>query len=167
MKNSRLGLIGVLAVVALAAAACGSSSSKSSDKATTTTKAAKAATESTPGCKSSTNTSKPRMTVDPCTGLADGQVVKIYGTKFTAGKTVGVTLCAATTNDAGDGCDLSAIKVGTTAADGSVTVAFPVKKVLASKAPVDCGTTVCVLSLGELVSGNAERADSVDIKFAA
>jgi hypothetical protein len=168
MKHARLVLVALVAVVALGAAACSSDSdsdSKSSDS-TTTTKA-KSETTSTPGCKSTDDTSTQRMTVDPCDGLTDGQVVKVYGTKFTPDKTVGVTLCAAETNDAGDGCDLSAIKTGTVGADGSVTIDFPVKKVLASKAPVDCGTEVCVLSVGELVAADAERADAVEIKFAA
>jgi hypothetical protein len=107
------------------------------------------------------------MTVDPCDGLTDGQVVKVYGSDFTPGKTVGVTLCSADTNDAGDGCDLGAIKTGTIGDGGSVTIDFPVKEVLASKAPVNCGTTVCVLSVGELVAADAERADSVEIKFAS
>ena len=160
MQQSKMVLAAVLAVVALSVVSCSSESSSSSDTTTTV------APRSTPGCKSKDNTSTQRMTVEPCDGLTNGQVVKVYGSNFTPGKTVAVNICSADTNNAGDGCDLGALKPGEVGTGGSLVIDYAVEQVLNSKDPVDCATKQCVLSLGELVAGDAERADSVEIEFA-
>ncbi len=171
----QIRLIAVLAVLALVAAACGSDGSKSSDSkgSTTTTTKAKGVDESSlTGCKAAapdpgTEASTPRMSVDPCEGLTDGQSVKVSAVGFTAGKTVGITECSTETDDTGSGCNLEGLITFTIGADGSGSADFPVKKGPFGKDNVVCAPpTQCLLSVGELAAGDVERADGVDINFA-
>ncbi len=62
----------------------------------------------------------PSITVDPSTGLADGQSVVVAGNGFPAGKTVYVTECSGS-NPANPVCE-QVDQHGTVAQDGSVTV---------------------------------------------
>jgi hypothetical protein len=151
-------LILVLAVATLTLAACGSSGgSKSSDttkpKATTTTRPT------------------PKATADPTTGLTEGATVTVTVTNFSAGKTLGINECA----QAGDAevgasdCALDHIKTLTVGADGTGTGTTTVTKGPIGANQHLCGTpnVRCFLSVGELVEGEAERADDIDITFAS
>ena len=159
MKQSRVLVVVASVVVALAAGSCSSDSKKSDDTTTTSTFAPR----STPGCKSTENTTEQRMTVEPCEALTDGQVVKAYVTGYAPGAEIAVTQCAAAADVSGSQCDAGALSA-TVGEGGSVVVDFPVKQVLESQTPVDCGTTACVLGVGQ--AGGADRADPVAITFA-
>src|SRR3954451_1193734 len=166
-------LLAITSVLALALAACSSDSSSgksSSDtKASTTTTKAKAAASNLPGCQPepTDKPSKQLESVDPCTGLTDGQMVKVSVANFTAGKTVGINECSSETDDTGSGCDLEGLQTMTIGADGTASASFPVKKGPFGKDNVVCNPpTQCLISVGELAAGDVERADTVNITFA-
>ena len=171
-----LRMIGCMGALMLMLAACGSSSgskaSPPSSKETTTTTKAGVDESSLTGCKAGppdpgTTASKPRMSVDPCKDLTDGQSVKVLAAGFTAGKTVGITECSTKTDDSGSGCNLEGLKTFTIAADGTGSLDYPVKKGPFGKDAVTCAApTQCLLSVGELAAGEVERADGIDISFA-
>ncbi len=169
-------LIAGAAALALVLAACGSSggskSSPPATKATTTTTKAAVDESSLSGCKAGapdpgTKASKMRMSVDPCQGLTEGQMIKVSAVGFTSGKTVGINECSNKTDDSGSGCDLEGLKTFVIGADGTGSMDFAVKKGPFGKDAVVCSPpTQCLISVGELVAGDAERADGVDINFA-
>ncbi len=155
MRESRvIGLL-VLVVAVFGLTAC---SSDSDDTSNTTP------TRSTPGCRATETGSEQRMTVQPCADLVDGQSVKVYASEFTVGVEVAVTTCAAKSKPGGSGCDPDAVTTAKIGAGGSVVVDYAVKKVLASKDPLDCSVAACVLTVGE--TDGDERADPVAISFA-
>ncbi len=152
-------LVACVGALVLVLAACGSSSKKSDtkpvdDSTTTTTKA------------------KPKFTAtaEPTTGLANGATVTVKVSGFTAGKTLGINECAqAGSAEVGAAdCALDAIKTLTVAADGTGEGTTTVTKGPIGQAAHMCGTpdVRCFLSIGELVEGEAERADDIDLTFA-
>ncbi len=164
-----------MGVVALTLAACGSSSSKSDTKpkaSSTTTTTTADVEASLVGCKAGppdpgTKASTPRMSVDPCESLTDGQTVKVYAAGFTAGKTVGINQCSTETDDTGSGCNLEGLKTMQIGSDGTASSDYTVVKGPFGKDNVVCSPpTQCLLSVGELAAGDVERADGVDINFA-
>ena len=148
-------LIAVVGALALVVAACSSSSgSKSSDSNTTTTTKAKA---------------KPTATATPTTGLTNGASVTVTAKGFTAGKTIGINECAqAGTAEVGAAdCDLTNLPTITIGSDGSGTGVIKVSSGPLGQAQHMCTApdTRCFLSVGELASGEVERADDVDLSF--
>ena len=162
-----LAIAGVLALVGAACSSSGSSKTSSTTKATTST--TKAAASTLPGCQpeKTDKPSKQLESVDPCTGLTDGQTVKVSVSNFTAGKTVGINQCSSQTDDTGSGCDLEGLQTMTIGADGTASASFAVKKGPFGKDNVVCTPpTQCLISVGELAAGDVERADTVNITFA-
>jgi hypothetical protein len=159
MSRSRIGALAVVAVVVFTAAfaAC------DGDDATDT--ASSESSRPTPGCRATHDSSDQRMTVQPCADLVDGQTVKVYAAAFTPGVEVEVTQCSADSKPGGAGCDPDDVAVAEIGDGGSVVVDFAVKKVLASKDPVNCTAARCVLRLGER-DGEGEQADPVAVTFA-
>lgn len=170
--------VSVMSLFAILASGCGSSSSKKAGSTKKTTTTAETTTETTaaettaaPTTTASGTAAKATMAVDPSTGLTNGQTVKVTGTGFKAGLTLGVTECAdkgdATTSD---DCDLGAIKTGKSDATGAVAaIDYAANKGPFGKNAIVCSATVkCLLSLGELSADpNAQRADNtVELAFA-
>jgi hypothetical protein len=167
VKAMKAAMIG-LALVALVAVVAGCSSS---DKPA----ASPATTPTTPPPASTTTTTAPaspyKATASPTTGLTDGQAVTVNISGFKPGLQLGINECATTTDDSGSGCDLGAIKIITSAPDGTGSAVFNVKigpfgadKIVctALKAPEHC-----LLSVGELTAdANAERSNDVPLQFA-
>ena len=95
--------------------------------------------------------------------------MKISG--FKPGLQLGINECATTTDDSGSGCDLGAIKIITSAPDGTGSAMFNVKvgpfgadKIVctALKAPEHC-----LISVGELTAEpDAQRSNDVPLQFA-
>ncbi len=153
-------LVACVGVLVLGLAACGSSDKKSdtkpaADSTTTTTKA---------------KTPKFTATAEPTTGLTDGATVTVKVSGFTAGKTLGMNECAqAGTAEVGAAdCALDAIKTLTVGPDGTGEGTTTVSKGPIGQNAHMCGTpdVRCFLSVGELVEGDAERSDDIDITFA-
>jgi hypothetical protein len=118
----------------------------------------------TPGCQATGKAREQRMSVQPCTDLVDGQEVRVYASAFTPGVDVAVRICAADGASGGSGCDPNDVTTAEVGEGGSVALDYAVKKVLASKDPVDCTASSCVLTVAE-VDGD-ERAAPVAITFA-
>jgi Neocarzinostatin family len=150
--NRAIRLAGTLALLTLLLAAC--SSSKKSSTTTTAKPPQQAATTTTAAA------AKQSMTVLPHTGLKDGQVVHVVGKGFTAGASRGVIECADKgAQTSGGDCDLGGIKTATVAADGTVTIDFPVKKGPFGSNNIVCSATVkCLLSLNDLTALPKELA---------
>jgi hypothetical protein len=149
----RLSPLVVLAAVTLVLGACGSSGGSKSSDTTTTTKAKVA----------------PKATAEPTKGLSEGATVTVKVPGFTAGKTLGINECAQE-GDAEVGqndCALANIKTMTVGADGTGTGTTTVTKGPIGGNQHVCGTpnVRCFLSVGELVEGQAERADDINITF--
>jgi Neocarzinostatin family len=159
MRNRMFVGAALTAVALIGLAACSSDGDGAGDTTKPTT------VRATPGCRAADDSSTPRMTVQPCVDLVDGQSVKVYGTEFTPGTEIAVTTCAAGSKAGGAGCDPNDITTTKVGASGALVVDYAVKKVLASKDPVDCSVTPCVLRLGE-PDGGGEQADPVTITFA-
>jgi len=154
---------GVLGVAMLLLAAC--SSSKKSSSATTTTGAA--VTTAAPATATTAAGPSQTMTVTPSTGLKDAQVVHVVGKGFTPGATRGVIECADKGDATGAGdCDLGGIKTAAAAADGTVTLDYPVKKGPFGSNNIVCSATVkCLLSMNDLSAAPKELATE-NISFA-
>ena len=121
-------LIGAAAALALVLRGMreqrGMKSSPPATKATTTTTPLGVDESSLTGCKAPApdpgeKASEPRMSVDPCENLAEGQMVKVSVVGFTAGKTVGINECSDKTDDTGSGCDLEGLKTFDIGKDGT------------------------------------------------
>jgi hypothetical protein len=148
-----------LGILVLVLAACGSSGgSKTGGGGSSTSSTTKAK-------------AKPTATATPTTNLTNGATVTVSVKGFTAGKTLGINECAqAGQAEVGqDDCALDAIKTLTVGADGTGTGTTTVTSGPVGKNAHMCGTpdVRCFLSVGELVAGEAERADDVDITFAS
>ncbi|MBK5289479.1 MAG: hypothetical protein JJE46_13545 [Acidimicrobiia bacterium] len=152
-------LVACIGALVLVLAACGSSSKKSD------TKPADSST-------SSTTKAKPKFTAtaEPTTGLTEGQTVTVKVAGFTAGKTLGINECAqaGTAEVGGADCALDAIKTLTVAADGTGEGTTTVSKGPIGQNAHMCGTpdVRCFLSVGELIEGDAERSEDIDLTFA-
>ena len=169
VKAMKAAMIG-LALVALVAVVGGCSSSSKPTASTSP-----ATTPTTPPPASTTTTTAPaspyKAEATPTTGLTDGQAVTVKISGFKPGLQLGINECATTTDDSGSGCDLGAIKIITSAPDGTGTAVFNVKigpfgadKIVctALKAPEHC-----LISVGELSADpNAERSNDVPLQFA-
>ena len=155
----------VISVVTLLLGAC--SSKKKSTSATSKTTAVPATTAAPAATTTTAGAPKQTMTVTPDTGLKDAQTVHIVGKGFTAGSSRGVIECAdkGTATGAGD-CDLGGIKTATVAADGTVTLDYPVKKGPFGSNNIVCSATVkCLLSMNDLSAAPKELA-TANISFA-
>ena len=152
-------LVACLGALVLVLAACGSDDKKADTPpktdAPTTTTAAKEV---------------PTATAEPTTDLAAGATVTVKVSGFTAGKTLGINECA----QAGEAevgaadCDLGGIKTLVVGADGTGEGTTTVSKGPIGQNAHLCGTpdVRCFLSVGELVAGEAERAEDIDLTFA-
>lgn len=145
-----------VAMAALALAACSSSkkssSSSSAAAAATTTTAAAAQT----------------VTITPDSGLKDGQVVKVVGKGYTAGKQFGVTECADKGNATGAGdCNLRGIKVAVADSTGTVTIDYPVAKGPFGSNNIVCSSSqACLVSVADAGSANPTEVATTHITFA-
>jgi len=151
----------LLLVAAMALAGC--SDDGNSDDTTNGTSG-----RPTPGCqasgKATGKATEQRMSVQPCTDLVDGQAVRVYASDFSPGVDIAVRICAADSSPGGAGCDANNVTTVEVGDGGSVAVDYAVKKVLASKDPVDCTALSCVLTVRQ-IDGD-ERAAPVAITFA-
>ncbi len=109
-------------------------------------------------------------TAEPTTDLAAGTTVTVKVAGFTAGKTLGINECAqAGEAEVGQAdCDIGAIKVLTVGADGTGEGTIAVSKGPIGQNAHLCGTpdVRCFLSVGELIEGESERAEDIDLTFA-
>ena len=175
MKSIRRFAVVSVVLIALMAllAACGDdkkddNASKSND---TTTTAAPATAEST---TTTTAASKePTITVEPSTGLTDGQKVHIKATGFPATTSVAFNQCADKGNETGAGdCNLGAMVAqapdGTplkTDASGNVEGDYTVHKGPFGANQIVCGAAqACVVSVSNLP--NADVSAATDVTFA-
>ena len=165
MNKPVLRLVGVLAVLVLLLAGCGSD--KDDDAGSSATTAAPTETTVAEATTTTEAAAAQTMTVEPSTGLKDGQTVHIVGKGFTAGAQRGVIECADKGEQTGSGdCDLGGIKTATAAADGTVTLDFAVKKGPFGQNNIVCGPAQkCLLSLSDLTAEPKELATMV-VEFA-
>jgi hypothetical protein len=163
----------MLVVVSAVLAACGGDDDDSAGG----TNGATTPSTATPTLPSTTTTTSPpsphKATVEPTTGLTDGQEVTVTVSNFKAGLTLGINECAEPSDRAFDetGKDcaldhLATLKVG---ADGTGTGKSKVYMTKVGANNNDCSQegVRCFVSVGELTADpNAQRADDVDITFA-
>lgn len=111
----------------------------------------------------------PSITIEPSSGLSDGDVITVSGAGFTPGLTLGINQCSDQGDSTGAGdCDLAAIATVEVGADGTV----PPTEFTVNAGPFGENQRVCdpdnpcVISLGELTAdADAERATQ-QIEFA-
>jgi hypothetical protein len=89
------------------------------------------------------------VNVEPATGLVDGQTVTVTGAFFPPNSSFGVVMCTTQAVEYGvSACDIGNFTSGTTAADGTFTATFPVRRYFSVAGQmVDC------------LAGNIEPAD--------
>jgi hypothetical protein len=95
------------------------------------------------------------VTVDPATGLADGQPVTVTGSGFSSHASVGTAQCSAAVGSSHDttDCDLSTSRTGSADAGGNASFGLRVKRVISTaNGEVDCLTAAnpCVIGMGDL-----------------
>jgi neocarzinostatin family protein len=96
----------------------------------------------------------PALTVDPSTGLADGQTVTVTGTGFSANAEIGMAECEPGAGGESD-CDLSNVLIVESDGNGDFSTPFTVNRILSidsddSEFPtqIDCAQTTCLLGAG-------------------
>jgi hypothetical protein len=112
------------------------------------------------------------VTVEPATGLVEGQTVQVAASGFEPGESVGVVQCTAEAREpvyAGvDACRTSPFAQLTADADGNVTGQFTVTRSLTVpfSGTVDCAsaTGACLIGVGAL--SNYDRSGGMDLAFA-
>jgi hypothetical protein len=95
------------------------------------------------------------VTVDPSTGLVDGQPVTVTGTGFAPHASGGTAQCSAAVGQSRDtvDCDLSTSKTGSADDDGTASFVLRLKRVISTaNGDVDCATAAqpCVVGMGDL-----------------
>lgn len=119
-------------------------------------------------------TAEPSVTVEPSSGLSDGDTVTVTGEGFTPGISLGINQCADQTDPdhgieqtGGEHCNLQGIQPVTADDEGRVEAEFTVSGGPFGEAQVVCDADHdCVISLGELrAAADAERATTT-ITFA-
>ncbi len=135
-----------LALVAVAAS-CGSS-----------------ATTSTPGTTTTTAPPGPSITIEPATGLTNGQTVTVTGRGFPANSTVGYAQCAVG-GDPLQSCASSSSSSGIADASGAVSATVVVHAVIGTPGGlVDCSTEgACELLVGMLPAAAIGATEAVQV----
>lgn len=106
--------------------------------------------------------------ITPSSSLKDGQVVKVVGKGYIAGKQYGVVECADKGNATGAGdCNLRGIKVGVADSKGVVTVQFPVSKSFGANNITCSGSQPCLVSVANAGSANPTEVATSRISFAS
>jgi hypothetical protein len=110
-------------------------------------------------------TTTPSVQAQPSTGIADGQVITVTGSGFTAGATIAVMECqTGTTSESG--CDLSTYILTTASNSGAFSTPFIASRYLHLSGPttVDCAVPgACFLAAANL--NNFAEAASTPITF--
>ncbi|MEY2465049.1 MAG: hypothetical protein QOH64_3187 [Acidimicrobiaceae bacterium] len=95
------------------------------------------------------------VTVDPTTGLADGQAVTATGSGFGPNVTVGAAECSAAvgTSRSTSDCDLSTSRTTNTDASGAATIVLRAKRTITTASgTVDCvtATSPCIIGMADI-----------------
>ena len=95
----------------------------------------------------------PSVSVQPDTGLVDGQPVQVAGTGFTPSSQVAVAECRTGASSAAD-CSAAGATIATAGADGSFTTSFVISRVLSiGGSTLDCANPgACIIGAGQLPS---------------
>ena len=110
------------------------------------------------------------VSVEPATGLLDGQMVTVTGSGFPSDVSVGVVMC---TKEAGaehgargvDACNIGYFAQGTTDQQGAVSVEFEVRRVLVLDGQeVDCASEPgrCIIGMGMISDYDQSGGVAVD-----
>ncbi|MGK2947440.1 MAG: neocarzinostatin apoprotein domain-containing protein [Acidimicrobiales bacterium] len=113
------------------------------------------------------------LTVEPATGLADGQTVSVSAAGFVPGESVGIVQCAKLTPDQGpdarsgaEACDIGRYEPVTADAEGVASGTFDVVRLLTTPATgtVDCAAHVerCAVAMGAIADYDRSGVQSVD-----
>ena len=97
----------------------------------------------------------PSVSIDPATGVDDGQLIRVFGSGFPRRTNVGVVQCRVNAGGPG-GCDLSTLGNGFTADSGDFTATLRAKRFITTDSGViDCGIPgACVVGAGVAPNGN-------------
>lgn len=102
------------------------------------------------------------VTVNPSTGLSDGQAVTVSGSGFTPNKLLFVVECNTDATGA-SGCNVAGLQMPTTDADGNFTI--QAYKVAASFGDNDCTKASCVIQAAEGATADALTGTSNPLTF--
>ena len=96
----------------------------------------------------------PAISIDPATGVLDGQLITVTGTNYPRGTAVGVVQCQTGASGA-EGCDLSNLGQALPEADGSFTFVYRVSRFIRTSAgEIDCAVEgACTIGAGSLPNG--------------
>lgn len=113
------------------------------------------------------------LTVEPATGLTDGQTVSVSAAGFVPGESVGIVQCAKLTPDQGpdhrsgaEACDIGRYTPVTADAEGVASGTFDVVRLLTTPATgtVDCAAHVerCAVAMGAISDYDRSGVQSID-----
>jgi len=105
---------------------------------------------------------KPHVTVQPASGLHDGDSVHVTGTGFTPGNTYIVAQCGDKGSKTGQGdCDITAVLPATADATGTVQVDYTVKKGPFGAHNIVCSPTQpCLINVSQPTPDPTQQADA-------
>jgi hypothetical protein len=94
---------------------------------------------------------QPAISLEPSTGLEEGDTVTVSGSGFSPEADIGISMCAAVVTS-GENCDFSGAQVATTDATGSFTKPLPVVASITTPADgtIDCAPDNCGIGAANL-----------------
>ena len=97
----------------------------------------------------------PSVSIDPATGVDDGQIIRVFGSGFPRRTNVGVLQCRVNAGGPG-GCDMSTLTYAFPDSSGSFTATLRAKRFITTDTGiVDCATPgACVVGAGVPPNGN-------------